>query len=201
MRAAIPLISLALACSSSTPEPGPAVLESQPADPAVAGSEAADSAGEPTAGEAAAGPEGRVAGILEAHNRYRSKHCVPPLSWSGELAAGAERWAQRIAASGCRLEHAPGVPEGENLAWVAPVGASDAAGIVQRWYDEIAAYDFDDGGFSMQTGHFTQLIWAGTDRLGCAVDVCNDGNIWVCRYAPPGNVQGMYAENVKPPCK
>lgn len=37
---------------------------------------------------------------LEAHNEYRAKHGVPPLKWSDELAAGAQKWADHLAATG-----------------------------------------------------------------------------------------------------
>jgi hypothetical protein len=50
----------------------------------------------------------------------------------------------------------------------------------------------------MQTGHFTQLVWVGTQRLGCGVAQCADMDVWVCRYDPPGNVQGRYQDNVLP---
>ena len=36
---------------------------------------------------------------LEAHNEYRAKHGVPPLKWSDELAAGAQKWADHLAAT------------------------------------------------------------------------------------------------------
>jgi pathogenesis-related protein 1 len=200
MRATILLVSLVIACSSGTPAPAGGGNPGPGDGPPAATSPEAKPASPAPQPKVAAGPGGALAGMLEAHNRFRSRHCVPPLSWSAELAADAQAWAEHITTQGCRLEHAPGVPEGENLAWVAPVGASDAAGIAQRWYDEHQQYDYGSGGFSMQTGHFTQLIWAATDRLGCGVGVCNGGNIWVCRYAPPGNVEGQYRDMVKPPC-
>jgi hypothetical protein len=35
------------------------------------------------------------------------------------------------------------------------------------WYGEIAKYDFRRGGFSMDTGHFTQVVWRSTTTIGC----------------------------------
>ena len=32
--------------------------------------------------------------------------------------------------------------------------------------------DFPQCGFSAQTGHFTQVVWAETTRLGCGVSRC-----------------------------
>lgn len=38
--------------------------------------------------------------VLEAHNVYRSKHSAPPLQWSKDAAASADRWAKRLAGIG-----------------------------------------------------------------------------------------------------
>ena len=37
--------------------------------------------------------------ILKAHNGYRVKHCVPNLTWSAQLAVGAQDWA-----TGCKRD-------------------------------------------------------------------------------------------------
>ena len=50
--------------------------------------------------------------ILDAHNSYRAKHCVPSLTWSGDLAASAQQWASR-----CDFNHDDRSPLGENLFW------------------------------------------------------------------------------------
>jgi hypothetical protein len=52
--------------------------------------------------------------------------------------------------------------------------------------------------FSMNTGHFTQLVWRSSARLGCGASVCRGLQIWVCNYDPPGNVQGNFPRNVLP---
>ncbi|VDL81563.1 unnamed protein product [Nippostrongylus brasiliensis] len=37
-------------------------------------------------------------------------------------------------------------------------------------------------------GHYTQVVWATTGAIGCAVKECPDGNLAVCNYQPTGNV-------------
>merc|ERR1712188_240753 len=74
----------------------------------------------------------------------------------------------------------------------------------KSWYDEIKDYDFKNPKFSHETGHFTQLVWKGTRRFGVGVafvDYDDDYEYWhmtviVARYAPMGNVEGTFAENV-----
>jgi hypothetical protein len=53
--------------------------------------------------------------VLDAHNAYRAKHCVPALTWSTELAASAQRWANR-----CQFDRDDQNPHGENLFWGTP---------------------------------------------------------------------------------
>ena len=45
-------------------------------------------------------------------------------------------------------------------------------------------------GFSESTGHFTQMVWAGTQALGCGSAQCSiggaQGHLFVCNYSPAG---------------
>ena len=54
----------------------------------------------------------------------------------------------------------------------------------------------------MQTGHFTQLVWAGSTAVGCGAAMCSLGAMQsimlVCNYSPAGNVPDGYAANVQP---
>jgi pathogenesis-related protein 1 len=130
--------------------------------------------------------------LVEAHNRARAKHCAPPLKWSSKLAASAQKWADNLGAHGCGLQHSGG-PHGENLA-AGSEGFLDAAAVVGMWVDEGRHYK--GGGFSMKTGHFTQVVWHATREVGCARARCSGLEVWVCQYDPPGNVEGQYRENV-----
>ena len=74
---------------------------------------------------------------------------------------------------------------------------------VDEWYCEINVYDFDhpavrggttfgcDNNPDKVTGHFTQVVWRGSSKLGCARNTCslggNSGTLWACEYDPPGN--------------
>lgn len=118
--------------------------------------------------------------------------------WSDEIAAAAQTWADTLRANQCSFGHDQNTPYGENLAFFRPIGRVDGAGTVAGWYGEVADYDFNRPGFSPQTGHFTQVVWTTSTELGCGVAACNGGEIWVCRYNPPGNYRGQYRQRVLP---
>lgn len=169
------------------PAPRPAEAPSRPARPSQPA---------PPPRDAAPALPATAQGLLDAHNRYRARHCAAPLTWSPKLAAAAEAWATSLAKRGCKFEHSNGAT-GENLA-AGTSGALDAGSVTAMWYDEVAQYRFPDGGFAMNTGHFTQLVWRGTTQLGCAVTTCKGLDIWVCEYDPAGNVERGYRDNVLP---
>ena len=69
---------------------------------------------------------------------------------------------------------------------------------VDMWYEEIKDYSFGNPGFSSGTGHFTQVVWIGSQEVGVAkVSNANGTQYVVARYYPPGNVLGRFPENVK----
>ncbi len=135
--------------------------------------------------------------MLALHNDKRRAHCAPDLTWSSELAAAAQAWADR-----CEFAHAPrsvNPNQGENLARGAgKLGA--AAHLFAGWYEEVRQYNFATPGYQKGTGHFTQIVWRGTREVGCGVATCGGKSFWVCRYAPQGNIvnPGYFEKNVLP---
>jgi uncharacterized protein YkwD len=132
--------------------------------------------------------------MLDAHNSYRGRHCVPALTWSARLAASAQQWANR-----CDFNHEGRTPYGENLFW-GTAGAFSPQSAVVSWYEEIEEHNFSNPDFSEQTGHFTQVVWRTSKQLGCGVASCRGNHFWVCRYSPPGNVSGQFGRNAPKPC-
>ncbi|CAJ0610046.1 unnamed protein product [Cylicocyclus nassatus] len=47
---------------------------------------------------------------------------------------------------------------------------------------------------------FTQMAWADTRKLGCAVEACNTDYVVICRYYPKGNIIDRQIYTPEPPC-
>lgn len=140
------------------------------------------------------------ADCLAAHNKWRRLHDAPPLEFDRKIAAFSAKRAEHIAQSdGSEFKHPNDLPYGENLAWHSRAKKS-CAELVRMWYDEVELYDFNKPSFSLDTGHFTQLVWRSTRRVGCARAISEGprGGVYlVCNYDPPGNFLGENDENVR----
>lgn len=128
--------------------------------------------------------------ILDEHNKYRAEHDAPALQWDSAIAEVAYQHSQT-----CEFGHR-GNKYGQNIA----MGMDTAQAVLKAWVtDERSKYSYGSGGFSMDTGHFTQCVWKDTQYLGCGRSKCSQGYYTVCNYQKPGNVQGQYQSNVMPP--
>jgi uncharacterized protein YkwD len=139
---------------------------------------------------------GRLEGITRAHNRERAMtgSGVSALRWDAQLAGAAQAWADRLASRGCQLQHSSS-GYGENLFWTSGRNAT-AEQVVGSWVSEKAGYRHGPfggaGSCGLACGHYTQVVWAASRRLGCGMGSCAGGaEIWVCNYDPPGNVLGQ----------
>lgn len=135
--------------------------------------------------------------VLAAQNRERAALGLPPMVWDAALAVSASQWAGTLARSG-RFEHAPfnpADPQGENL-WAGTRGYFPVEAQVDAWLRE--KQHFVPGVFPnnsrtgrvQDVGHYTQIVWRDTRRVGCAVATGAAEDVLVCRYAEPGNWRG-----------
>nr|CAH7724542.1 unnamed protein product [Callosobruchus chinensis] len=76
---------------------------------------------------------------------------------------------------------------------------------IQAWYDEIklaSPTDVDAFQMNLATGHWTQLIWAETTHLGCAISAQFNGEevYLACNYGPEGNLVNKKIADRGEPC-
>ncbi|KAF8404815.1 hypothetical protein HHK36_009705 [Tetracentron sinense] len=126
---------------------------------------------------------------LNAHNTARSQVGVGSITWDNTVAAYAQNYAnQRI--GDCALQHSGG-RYGENIA----VGSGDFTGTaaVNLWVAEKNNYNYNSNScVGGECGHYTQVVWRNSVRVGCARVRCNNGWFFItCNYDPPGNYVGQ----------
>ncbi|GAB2235704.1 hypothetical protein Drorol1_Dr00026142 [Drosera rotundifolia] len=133
-------------------------------------------------------PDGPALEFLEAHNRIRAQYGEPPLKWSRRLARYAHRHGRTLTTN-CTGIHSYG-PYGENLFWATRKYWAPAR-IVDDWASESKDYDaktLNCTAGPRECGHFTQIVWFDSRRVGCQVLPClGQGVIGICNYEPRGN--------------
>lgn len=160
----------------------PKKTSSRDAKPLVKPGEATAPKGEET---------GALVGLRAAHDEARAAVGVAPLEWSTSLGAHAQEWANHLAANNCQLAHRPNSSYGENLYWTS--SAATAKQVVAAWTGESASYDAATHtcASGQVCGHYTQVVWSSTTKLGCGMASCGAQQVWVCNYDPRGNYAGQ----------
>jgi hypothetical protein len=136
--------------------------------------------------------------VVAIHNQVRSAEGVGPIIWDRQLALAADAYAQQLATGGS-WGHSPNSlrdGQGENL-WMGTRGAFSVDQMVGAWASERSM--FRRGAFPQvsrtgswhDVGHYTQMIWPRSTRMGCAIRSSSRNDYLVCRYLPGGNVMGF----------
>ncbi|KAL4225338.1 Cysteine-rich secretory protein 2 [Mactra antiquata] len=143
--------------------------------------------------------EADIPTIVNRHNAVRAE--VSPsatnmlkMSWDDEIAKIAQRWAEN-----CEWNHDNRYRRydfgryslGQNLAY--HTGSSDWETGMQGWIGEKSDYDYQINGSPTNAvvGHYTQMVWATSHKIGCGYAQCNFGHYFVCNYGPSGNLNGV----------
>ncbi|XP_019170405.1 PREDICTED: pathogenesis-related protein 1A-like [Ipomoea nil] len=130
--------------------------------------------------------------FLDAHNAARAAVGVGPMTWDTTVEAYAQNYANRRAAD-CSLTHSGSFRfgYGENIA--AGGGPLTAKSAVAMWDAEKRYYHHASNSCSapagQSCGHYTQVVWRKSVKLGCARVKCANGagHFVTCNYSPPGN--------------
>lgn len=160
--------------------------------------------------------------ILNAHNKTRQNAGLPKLSWDVNQAKKAKQWNEYLKQNeNCTIRH-PLNSEKEKQKYLPNnMGQNLYVGhgypdkptqpelkSVESWYNECKDYSIQPGqeipsNFS-DVGHFTQLQWKDTKKVGCDIIDCPkeiqgfpaQGSIVTCNY-DKGNIGSQFQDQVK----
>ena len=136
--------------------------------------------------------------LLALHNRERSAVGVPALAWDAALARAAASYGPSLARLD-KLAHSPPGSrpgQGENL-WKGTAGAYSLEEMAGGWAGEKRLFrpglfpNVSASGKWSDVAHYTQMVWRGTRRVGCALHKSRTWDYLICRYSPQGNVIGQ----------
>uniref|UniRef100_A0A4W5MAP6 R3H domain containing like n=1 Tax=Hucho hucho TaxID=62062 RepID=A0A4W5MAP6_9TELE len=150
--------------------------------------------------------------LLDYHNRVRSQ--VFPqaanmeiMVWDGKLAKSADSWASR-----CIWDHGPSQTMrymGQNLS-INSGRYRSVIELVRSWQDEKNSFSYPNTCSGPVCSHYTQMVWANTNRMGCAINKCSNMNVYgsswrtavflVCNYSIKGNWVGEAPYKSGKPC-
>ncbi|KAM0424265.1 hypothetical protein ACHAPT_010410 [Fusarium lateritium] len=133
-------------------------------------------------------------GALDAHNAARAAVGTADLVWDDELAAGALAYAQELVGIGS-LVHSGADGFGENLYQGGEGEETPLTNAVNMFNDEKKDYSGQaiDNSNYMTFGHYTQVVWKSTTKVGMAKAEGNGKCFVVARYQEPGNMIGETA--------
>ncbi|XP_076840191.1 peptidase inhibitor R3HDML [Brachyhypopomus gauderio] len=150
--------------------------------------------------------------LLDYHNRVRSQVFPPAanmeyMMWDGRLAKSAESWASQ-----CLWDHGP--PQvmkylGQNLS-ISSGRHRSVIELVRSWHEEKHSFSYPNRCTGSICSHYTQMVWASTSRVGCAINRCSNMNVFgstwkeaillVCNYSIKGNWLGEAPYKMGKPC-
>ncbi|MDX2008918.1 MAG: CAP domain-containing protein [Myxococcaceae bacterium] len=160
----------------------------------------------PRGGGSAGGTGGGQAGLtawqqefVTAHNAARRAATptpsppLPDVTWDSAAEAFAKLGADR-----CVFDHRQQNQFGENL--YASTQDSSPTDVVQSWDSEKADYRYASNTCLAVCGHYTQVVWRSSTKIGCATTRCTTNSpfrsfptwyLTACNYSPPGNFSGQ----------
>lgn len=166
----------------------------------------------PPAYTSAAPASGYQGLVMHHHNIHRANHSASNLEWDAGLASTAQKIANL-----CVYAHntdMDGGGYGQNIA--AGVDNSGIDRVITdmfyngevNYYSGLYNQDSPDMSNFEHWGHFSQIVWKATTKVGCATQHCPGGlantgsNVppyfTVCNYDSPGNIANQYTNVGEP---
>jgi pathogenesis-related protein 1 len=144
--------------------------------------------------------------FVAAHNAARSgplnpapSPALPPVTWDAVLADSAYNYLAQCIANGDLVAHNADRSTdyqalggsgyvGENI-YASTGNTVNPSDAVDSWMSEAPVYDYNANNIT-DAGHYTQVVWRDSVRIGCAIVDCpaiRYDNTILCDYAPGGN--------------
>ncbi|TID20294.1 putative effector 14 [Venturia nashicola] len=173
----------------------------------------------PAVSAAAKAPNDYAQKCVDHHNAHRLNHSVDAIAWDDALAATALKIAKsciyahdtKMDGGGYGQNIAAGCPASNISSVITELFYNNEVGNFASLYGQATPSNINDEAAFDGYGHFTQIVWKGTTKVGCATYHCDGGlantggnvspDFTVCNYQSPGNYIGQFAKNVSPPGK
>ncbi|XP_074030385.1 venom allergen 3 isoform X3 [Leptinotarsa decemlineata] len=143
------------------------------------------------------------------------------LVWDEELSLMAQRWADQCVNINATFQHdfcrkTDRFDVGQNILTAVTINSNlpELANLILSWYKQVSdVIPSDIKYFSgirrgqLVIGQYTQLVWAKTEYVGCALSVFKESknnkvynHRFICNYGPAGNVIGAPIYQIGRPC-
>ncbi|MFZ5893747.1 MAG: CAP domain-containing protein [Myxococcota bacterium] len=152
----------------------------------------------------------QIDAFVKAHNDARSGNLnpppsppLPPVTWDPILADVAYNYLSKCQGSSLADHNANRTKDyqslggsgyvGENIYASSSSKSATPANALSSWMSEAEDFNYDNPNLSA-AGHYTQVVWRTSVRIGCAIVNCPSlryPNNILCDYAPGGNINGQ----------
>ncbi|XP_037730469.1 ectin [Drosophila subpulchrella] len=131
--------------------------------------------------------------VLRDTNKRRKRHGSQPLALDMTLSDGCQKYANKLAKSANLTYSDPSNKEYTENICKYEISAGALSRCVRSWY---SGRKFDV--LDPRAKEFTALIWSSSQFMGYGDANINAlQGVLVVRYTPPGNVPGLYTDNVR----
>jgi len=137
--------------------------------------------------------------MFNKHSELRKMHgCSKDFELDNSLSSLAKKRAEKLISSKNEIFSEDLYNKevlGENILISDKILKSEE--ICDKWYNEGQNYNYEKNKFQKGTGHFTQIVWKNTEKVGFGIKNDKSKMVVVAYYYPAGNIFGEFTKNVE----